>query len=138
MTHHRKRHTVYLSDLIWGELRKYVINYPGQDASQVVEYVITDWLKSEIRFEIPTRSRWQEDFASAGKRTVYLPPETWEQAAAQAAEGGFSVSMLIELLLRRYLAMDGGLLRGSGSAPPAAYSASAWQSSSDPHRPGRG
>ena len=99
MMKERKRYNLYLSDVVWAELRRHVILQPGQDASGVAEYVLRAWLDAPTQLAVQERGAWE----SPARRSVYLRPDTWERVKEQAERQGISVSRLTETLLRNYL-----------------------------------
>ncbi len=104
----REAHQIYLADYVWIALRKHVLDMPGSDASQVMEYLIGQWIQSGQELNVPDRhaSGHRVDrgiMDKAGRHTIYLRPGLWEVIEQRAAEGGYSVSMLIEQLLRNYM-----------------------------------
>ena len=95
----RIRYNLYLSDVVWAELRRHVILQPGQDASRVTEYVLRAWLEAPVPLAMQVRGEWE----SPARRSVYLTPDTWQRVKDQAEAQGISISRLTETLLRNYL-----------------------------------
>jgi hypothetical protein len=101
MSHERERHTVYLSDLVWADLRRYVILQAGKDASAEIERQLDAWLRSPAQLAIPSRRSLEDGIDTPGKRTIYLRAGLWDEVCRHAKAGGYSPSMLIETLLVR-------------------------------------
>jgi hypothetical protein len=101
MSRERERHTVYLSDLVWADLRRYVILQAGKDASAEIERQLDAWLSNAAQLAIPSRRSQDDGIDTPGKRTIYLRPGLWDEISRQAKAGGYSPSMLIETLLVR-------------------------------------
>ncbi len=104
----RERHQIYLTDLVWAELKKNAALQPGQNASSIIEYLLEGWLQSGSAIQVPSRhapghrpDRGVDE--SAGRRTLFLRRGLWQAVEQHARSGGYSVSMLIEQLLRAYL-----------------------------------
>ncbi len=104
----RERHQIYLTDLVWAELKKNAALQPGQNASSIIAYLLEGWLQAGDPIQVPNRHATGHKpdrgvDASAGRRTLFLPPGLWQEVERRAQSGGYSVSMLIEQLLRAYL-----------------------------------
>ncbi len=102
----RERHTIYLSDLVWAELRKNAILQPGYDASRIVEYLLDDWMEKGAHIDAPLRRQHSDTVDTPSKRTLFLRPGLWQAVSERAQAGNYSISMLIESLLRRYLNVE--------------------------------
>jgi hypothetical protein len=105
MASDRERHTVYLSDTVWAELRKHAVLQPGQNAGTVIEYLLDSWLSGEFEVNVPARTRTDDTEFAASDRTLYLRPGLWANVTSSCKARGSSPSRLIEALLRRYLGL---------------------------------
>ena len=108
-----RRHDLYLSDSVWGELKLRAFS-EKKTAGAVIAYLL-DWAISNPQ-EIPPLSRYQarlsqDELEHREKRTIRgIPEELWARAeqTAQDAAPPFSISGLVEHLLRAYLGLTEG------------------------------
>ncbi len=97
-------HTLYLSDSVWGELKRRAV-MERSDASKITDYVLRAFLKYMPVVKLPQRRARVKTMERLSRRNLHLQKETWDRIAEVAQEKKFSVSGLIEFLLRRYLGL---------------------------------
>lgn len=98
-------HTLYLSDAVWGELKRRAV-MEGSDASKLTDYVLRTYLKFMPAIDLPRRRPRGETREKLNRRNLHLGKDTWERISIDAQEKKHSVSVLVEYLLRRYLGME--------------------------------
>lgn len=98
-------HTLYLSDAVWGELKRRAV-IEGSDASKLTDYVLRTFMKFMPAIDLPRRRHRREIRERLNRRNLHLGKETWERISKDAREKKYSVSVLTEYLLRRYLGME--------------------------------
>jgi hypothetical protein len=97
-------HTLYLSNTVWGELKRRAV-MDGSTASQIADYVLQTFLKYKPAVRLPQRRPPLGTREILSRRNLHLGKDTWERIAGVAQEGKYSVSILTEYLLRKYLAL---------------------------------
>jgi len=97
-------HTLYLSDTVWGELKRCAV-MEGSDASKITDYVLRTFLKFIPAINLPQRRTRVKTQEKLNRRNLHLQVDTWERIAEIAQERKYSVSVLTEYLLRRYLGL---------------------------------
>ena len=100
--HKTEIHALYLSDTVWGELKRRAV-MEGSDASKLSDYVLRTYLKYMPAVRLPQRRMRVETPQKLNRRNLHLRKDTWERVAAVAREKKFSISVLTEFLLRNYL-----------------------------------
>ncbi|OGO26960.1 MAG: hypothetical protein A2Z16_13355 [Chloroflexi bacterium RBG_16_54_18] len=98
-------HTLYLSDTVWGELKRRAV-LEGSDASKITDYVLRTFLKYMPAVKLPKRRTRVENQEKLNRRNLHLRKDTWEGIAKVAQEKEYSISVLTEFLLRRYLGLN--------------------------------
>jgi len=98
-------HTLYLSDAVWGELKRRAV-MEGSDASKTTDYALRTYLKFMPAIDLPQRRPRGGTQARLNRRNLHLMKDTWERISKDAREKKYSVSVLAEYLLRRYLGME--------------------------------
>ncbi len=98
-------HTLYLSDAVWGELKRRAV-IEGSDASKLTDYVLRTFLKFMPAIDLPQRRPRGESRGRLNRRNLHLQKATWERISRDAQEKKYSISVLTEYLLRRYLGME--------------------------------
>jgi hypothetical protein len=101
-THETEIHALYLSDTVWGELKRRAV-MEGSDASKITDYVLRTYLKYMPAVRLPQRRVRVGTPQKLNRRNLHLRKDTWERVAAIAREKKFSISVLTEFLLRNYL-----------------------------------
>lgn len=99
-----KLHTLYLSDIVWGELKRRAV-LEGSDSSKITDYVLRTFLKFMPALNLPHRRRRVKTQEKLNRRNLHLQVDTWQRIAEIAQERNYSVSVLTEYLLRRYLGL---------------------------------
>lgn len=105
-----ERHNIYLSRLVWGELKLFAF-LKERTASEVVNDVVKVFLKQQQQgIQTPGHRSHDPDERRSG-RTVYFEPELWQDLQELARSEEFSISALIEELLidKLDLAEDEGM-----------------------------
>ena len=97
-------HTLYLSDAVWGELKRRAV-MEGSVASKITDYVLRTFLKFMPAINLPQRRTRVKTREKLNRRNLHLQKDTWERIAEIAKEKKYSVSVLTEYLLRRYLGL---------------------------------
>jgi hypothetical protein len=98
-------HTLYLSNTVWGELKRRAV-LDGSTASQIANYVLQTFLKYMPAVRLPQRRSRAGTREKLNRRNLHLKKDTWERIAKVSQEGKYSISLLTEYLLRRYLGID--------------------------------
>ena len=98
-------HTLYLSNTVWGELKRRAV-MDGSTASKITNYVLQTFLKYMPAVRLPHRRPRAGTLEKLNRRNLHLGKDTWERIAKVAQEGKYSISILTEYLLRRYLGID--------------------------------
>lgn len=99
-------HTLYLSDTLWGELKRRAV-MEGSDASKITDYVLRTYLKYMPALKLSQRrSRLGRTMERLNRRNLHLRKDTWERIAKVAQEKKYSISVLTEFLLRSYLDLE--------------------------------
>ena len=98
-------HTLYLSDSVWGELKRRAV-MEGSDASKIADYVLRAFLEQAPGIELPQRRSRAETLERLNRRNLHLRKDTWVRVAKVAQEKKVSISVLTEYLLRNYLGLE--------------------------------
>ena len=98
-------HTLYLSDSAWGELKRCAV-MEGSDASKITDQVLRVFLEQMPGVELPHRRSRAETLERLNRRNLHLQKDTWERVVKDAQEKKYSISVLIEFLLRNYLGLE--------------------------------
>lgn len=113
-------HTLYLSDTTWGELKRRAV-MERSNASQITDYVLRSFLQFQPAIDLPRRRSRSAIQERLNRRNLHLEKETWEQVASVAQARKYSISVLTEFLLRKYLGLeitDDLRIGGSEREPP--------------------
>lgn len=73
-------------------------------ASELIAYQIEQYLSGRVH--VPELSRYQAYRSGEGLRrgrSVYIPDAIWQQVEVKAQQGGFSVTNLVDALIKIYL-----------------------------------
>jgi hypothetical protein len=97
-------HTLYLSDAIWGELKRRAV-IERSNASKIADYVLRTFLKFTPAIDLPRRRSRLRISDRLNRRNLHLQVDTWERVDEIAREKRYSISVLTEYLLRRYLGL---------------------------------
>jgi membrane-associated HD superfamily phosphohydrolase len=103
-----ERHVLYLSDTVWGDLKLRAFS-EKKTAGEVVAFLLS-WVLENPE-NLPALSRYQDrlrrdEMENRSQRTIRgIPSSVWQRAeqAAKNANQPYSVSGLVEQLLRSYL-----------------------------------
>jgi hypothetical protein len=98
-------HTLYLSNTVWGELKRRAV-MDGSTASQIADYVLRAFLQYMPAVRLPQRRSRAATLEKLNRRNLHLRKDTWEHIAKIAQEEKYSISVLTEYLLRKYLGLD--------------------------------
>ncbi len=98
-------HTLYLSDTVWGELKRCAV-MEASDASKLTDYVLRTFLKFMPAIDLPQRRPRGGTQEKLNQRNLHLQKDTWKRISTDAQEKRYSVSVLAEYLLRRYLGLE--------------------------------
>jgi hypothetical protein len=107
-----RHHSVSLSDMIWAELKVYAAKQRST-ASELIAFALKHYLDERPPLKA---GRYQSRQAGEGPkacRSIYIPDELWNATQAAAKENGFSLTVLIDLLLKAEL----GLTPAGGEFP---------------------
>lgn len=97
-------HTLYLSDGVWGELKRRAV-MEGSDASKITDYVLRTFMKFMPAIDLPRRRHRGGTRDRLNRRNLHLGKDTWERISKDSREKRYSVSVLAEYLLRSYLGL---------------------------------
>jgi len=97
-------HTLYLSDTVWGELKRRAV-IERSNASKIADYVLRTFLKFTPAIDLPRRRSRSRISERLNRRNLHLQVDTWERVVEIAQEKKYSISVLTEYLLRRYLGL---------------------------------
>ena len=103
-----QKHLVTLTDMVISKLKERAV-IEGQSASEIIVYNLKEYLKTEDpSFSLP---RYQERLSKESldkrqPRTIYVPDSAWKSIQKICKKGGYSISGLIEYLIRKYLFLD--------------------------------
>lgn len=103
--HQTKMHTLYLSNAVWGELKRRAV-MDESTASKIADYVLQAFLKYTPAVKLPQRRPRAKDARKLNRRNLHLRKDTWEGIVKISQEEKYSISVLSEYLLRKYLGLD--------------------------------
>ena len=75
-------------------------------ASQITDYVLRSFQKFKPVIELPQRRSRSAIQEKLTRRNLHLRKDTWEQIASIAQARKYSISVLTEFLLRKYLGLE--------------------------------
>jgi hypothetical protein len=107
--HDKERHFLYLTDLVWGELKLRAFA-EKKSASAVIASLIEYFLDDDSVGELPV-GRYQdrippESLDRRETRTIFISGALWRRATENRDEGkDHSLSGIVEYLLRQYLGL---------------------------------
>jgi hypothetical protein len=78
----------------------------GSTASQITDYVLRAFLQYKPAVRLPQRRPRLGTRETLNRRNLHLGKNIWQSIAKVAREGKYSVSVLTEYLLRRYLGLE--------------------------------
>jgi hypothetical protein len=89
---------------VWGELKRRAV-IERSNASKVADFVLRTFLKFTPAFDLPRRRSRTRISERLSRRNLHLQVDTWERVDEIAQEKKYSISVLTEYLLRRYLGL---------------------------------
>lgn len=108
-SHDKERHFLYLTDLVWGELKLRAFA-EKKSASAVIASLLEYFLEDDAVDDLPV-GRYQERIPPESldrreTRTIFISGELWRRASENRDEGkDHSLSGVVEYLLRQYLGL---------------------------------
>lgn len=107
--HDKERHFLYLTDLVWGELKLRAFA-EKKSASAVIASLLEYYLEEDSVGDLPV-GRYQdrippESLDRRETRTIFISGALWQRAAENRdEEKDHSLSGVVEYLLRQYLGL---------------------------------
>ncbi len=107
-SHDKERHFLYLTDLVWGELKLRAFA-EKKSASAVIASLLEYFLDDSVD-DLPV-GRYQdrippESLDQRETRTIFISGELWRRATENRdEEKDYSISGVVEYLLRQYLGL---------------------------------
>jgi hypothetical protein len=108
-SHDKERHFLYLTDLVWGELKLRAFA-EKKSASAVIASLLQYFLDDDSVDGLPV-GRYQErippeSLEQRETRTIFISGELWRRATENRdEEKDYSISGVVEYLLRQYLGL---------------------------------
>ena len=118
-----EKHNLYLSRQVWGELKARAFQ-ENASASEIITYLLSDFLKARpADLNLPRyQPRMVEDGVEQRKgRSVYVPARLWQAVQDMADRQHFSVTGLVESLLKNYLGLLAPDLPTDEGSPTGRY-----------------
>ena len=101
------KHSLYISRSVWEELKIRSVQ-EHRDASKIITSLLSDFINEHPVVSYIKRYQPRLDEALPGERasrSVYIPQPIWEKIRRQAEVGNYSITGLVDDLLKSYLGL---------------------------------